>query len=46
MSGLKTFNPKQKTESTERRKTSFRKEIVENTDLHKSLLNKIMTTQE
>ena len=47
MSGFKTFNPKQRnTESTERRKTSFRKEIVENTDLHKPLLNKIMTTQE
>ena len=35
-----------KTKSTERRKTSFRKEIVENTDLHQTVLNKIMTTQE
>ena len=33
-------------ESTERRKTSFPKEIVENADLHKPTLNKIMTTQE
>ena len=34
------------TESTERCKISFRKEIVENVDLHKLVLNKIMTTQE
>ena len=27
-------------------KTSFPKEQVENTDLHKPVLNKIMTTQE
>ena len=33
-------------ERTERRKTSFSKEIVENADPHKPLLNKIMTTQE
>ena len=33
-------------ESTERRKTSFLKEIVENADLHKVVLNKTMTTQE
>ena len=33
-------------ESTERRKTSFLKETVENADLHKAALNKIMTTQE
>ena len=33
-------------ESTERRKTSFPKEIVENADLHKSVINKIMATQE
>ena len=33
-------------ESTERRKTSFLKEIVENADLHKAVLNKTMTTQE
>ena len=39
---LKTKN----TESTERGKTSFRKEIVENVDQHKPVLNKIMTTQE
>ena len=33
-------------ESTERRKTSFLKQTVENADLHKAVLNKIMTTQE
>ena len=39
---LKTKN----SESTERRKTIFRKEIVENADPHNPVLNKIMTTQE
>ena len=34
------------TESTEIRRASFPKEIVENADLHKPVLNKIMTTQE
>ena len=34
------------TESTERWKTSFRKENVEIADLHKPIFNKIMTTQE
>ena len=33
-------------ESTERRKTRFVKETVENADLHKAVLNKTMTTQE
>ena len=33
-------------ESTERQKTSFLKETVENADLHKVVLNKTMTTQE
>ena len=33
-------------ESTERRKTSFLKESVENADLHKTVLKKKMTTQE
>ena len=33
-----------KTESTERQKDSFPKESVENTDLYKPVLNKIMTT--
>ena len=42
MSWLKTKN----TESTERRKTGFRKEIGDNAGLHKPVLNKIMTTQE
>ena len=44
MSWFKTFDSKQKTaESTERRKTSFPKDIVESADLHKPILNKIMT---
>ena len=34
------------TESTDRRKTSFPKEIVENADLHKTALSKIIITQE
>ena len=34
------------TERTERRKTSFPKETVENADLHKAVLSKTMTTQE
>ena len=34
------------TKSIERQKTSFPKEHLENTDLHKPLLNKIMTTQD
>ena len=33
-------------ESTERRKTSFLKETVENENLYKAVLNKTMTTQE
>ena len=33
-------------ESTEKRKTSFLKETVENADLHKAVLSKTMTTQE
>ena len=33
-------------ESTKKRKTSFLKEIVENADLYKAVLNKTMTTQE
>ena len=32
--------------STKRWKTSFPKEIVEKTDLHKPVLDKIMTTEE
>ena len=34
------------TKSAERQKTSFPKEWVENTDLYKPVLNKIMTTQD
>ena len=34
------------TKSTERRKTSFLKETVENADLHKAALKKTMTTQQ
>ena len=33
-------------ESTERWKTSFLNETIENTDLHKAVVNKRMTTQE
>ena len=33
-------------ESTERQKTSFLNETVENADVHKAVLNKTMTTQE
>ena len=41
MSQFKTFDSKQKKiESTDRRKTSFPKEIVENPDLDKSVLSK------
>ena len=39
---LKTKNA----ESMERLKTSFQKEIVENAELHQTILNKIITTQE
>ena len=35
-----------KGKNAERRKTSFRKEIVKNAGVHKPLLNKIKTTQE
>ena len=45
MSWFKTFDSKQKTQkSTERLKTSFPKETVENADLHKAVLRKTMTT--
>ena len=33
-------------ESTERRKTSFPKETIENADIHKAVLNKTITTQQ
>ena len=39
-SSFKTFDSIKKTEITETRKTSFLKEIVENADLHKPVLNK------
>ena len=46
ISWFKTFDSKQKnTESTERRKTSFPKETVENADLHEAALNKTKTKQ-
>ena len=38
MSDFKTFNSRQK--------SSFLREIIENADLHKPVLNKLMTTQE
>ena len=44
-----TFNSKrnkQKIQTIERRKVSFLKEYVPNTNLHESVLNKIMTTHE
>ena len=42
-----SFDSRQKnTESTERQKTSFPKETVENADLHKAVLNKKKTKQE
>ena len=34
------------TNTTERQKTSFLKETVENADVHKAVLQKTMTTQE
>ena len=45
MSWFKTFDSKQKNpaESTERQKTRFPEKIVENADLHKPVLNKILT---
>ena len=47
MSRFERFDSKQKnTESTEIRKNSFPKEIVEHADQHKSVLSKIITTQE
>ena len=36
----------QSTKSAERQKASFPQEQVENTDLYKPILNKIITTQE
>ena len=35
-----------KNQNTERRKPTFPKELVENVDLHKPVLNKITTTRE
>ena len=40
---LNSKENRQKTQSRERRKTSFLKEQVENPDLYKSVLNKIVT---
>ena len=34
----------QKTKAQKHKKPSFRKELVENTEFYKSILNKIMTT--
>ena len=42
---LMSWFKKKKVESTERRKSSCGKEIVENADLDKTILNKILTTQ-
>ena len=49
MSTKMTLNSKQnrqKTQNTERRKTKFLKDYVENADLHISVLNKVITTHE
>ena len=46
VSWFKTFDSIKNTESTKRRKSSFPKEIVENADLYKPVLNEIMTSQE
>ena len=46
---MKITSDSEQTENKKRRKTnktSFPKEKVENTDLHKPVLNKVMTTQE
>ena len=43
---LKTENRKKTLKNTERRKTGFPKEQVENVDSSKPVLNKIMTTGE
>ena len=39
-------NRQKNSEHSERRKTSLLKEQVENADLHKSVLSKVMTTHE
>ena len=36
----------QKSQKAQKQKTSFRKEIVENADQHKPVLNKMLTTRE
>ena len=46
MSWFKTFDSKQKTQKEQKTKNQFLNRIVENADLHKPVLNKIMTTQE
>ena len=35
---------RQKTQNTDKQKTSFLKELVENADLYKCAINKLMTT--
>ena len=42
---LMSWFKKKKVESTERRKSSCGKETVENADLDKTILKKILTTQ-
>ena len=47
MSWFKTFGSKQKTQKAQKdEKLVFEKKIVENADLHQTVLNKIITTQE
>ena len=45
MPWFKKFDSNKNIESAERQKTSFPKEIVEKTGLHKAVLNKTMATQ-
>ena len=43
---ISNLDQTENTKSTERQKTSLPKEQIENTDLYKPVLTKIMTTQE
>lgn len=44
-SWFKTFDSTKNAETTETQKISFPKEIIENPDLHRPVLNKKMSTQ-
>ena len=45
-SNLGLFYVRVDSKEAQKGKTSFRKETVENADLHKAILNKAITTQE